>query len=341
MQMLGLLLIAIAAPIEFCVADQPISIDEGEFHPGHYVFVSNKTVLPLDVLINPDIVGVKIKYHWRDLEVAFDTFDFSEIEEDLALLQSRNKRLWIQISWVQNDSILQPYTPEYMWSEPAYGGSPPYYGNYERTINDGGWYPIFWNINVRRRMVRLFEALGDRFGNEEYIEGITIQETAAAQTVEFDCPGFQQTLREVALSAKSSFDSKSVFQMINFACFDLVDHTSWLSSREIGLGTPDMHTFKEYLTGTIYPMFLENHYRVPTGPDVQWDNYVRNNMSVRELLEFTIDATNPWYLFWTLREPYFTDEVLPTIHSHKLPAAEAFYSGESARLWPKPPILLD
>jgi hypothetical protein len=330
-----------AVPIEISLAEKPLAVDKGQFHPGHYVFVASKTVLPLDVLINQDIVGVKIKYHWRDLETAFDTFDFSEIEKDLALLQSRNKRLWIQISWVQFGGNQPPLTPSYMWTEPAYGGSPPYHGSYARTVQDGGWYPIYWNSNVRRRMVRLFEALGDRFGNEEYIEGISIQETAAGQTADFDCVGLQQTLREVALAAKSSFAGKSVFQMINFACFDLVAHASWMSSKGIGLGTPDMHAFKDYLTRTVYPLFLRHHSTIPTGPDIQWDNYDRNNMSVRELLDFTISTTNPWYLFWTLREPVFSDEVMPTIHSRKLPAAEAFYAGGEDDLRPNPPALTD
>lgn len=310
------------------------------FNPGYYAFLASHQNISLDILINPDIEGVKVKYKWKDLEPELGVYDFSRIEEHLERLAMYNKQLWIQIEYVTWTSTAEPRTPRYMWSDPSYGGDPRYYGNYERLVQNGGWYPLFWHPKVRDRLVALVVALGNRFNEEPFVEGMSIPETAAAQTEGFDCDGYQATLKEMTRVAVETFKNKHVFQMINFACFDLVAHVQWLSSVNAGVGTPDVYTFKQSLTGTIYPLFLQHGDNMPVGPDVQWANYTRNQIPVADILDFAIERTNPWYIFWGLREPYFVDEVLPAIFKRKLPRAEAFYSSDLGLRVPNPPILL-
>ena len=48
---------------------------------------------------NPDFVGVKKTYPWRNIEPAKDSYNFSEIEGDLAYLQKVGKKLWIEIKF--------------------------------------------------------------------------------------------------------------------------------------------------------------------------------------------------------------------------------------------------
>lgn len=318
----------------------PASVDPANFHPGYYAYLPDHEPIPTDILVNPDLVGVKIKYRWKDLEVAKGVYDFSQIESDIDILRRHGKRLWIHVTYVEWSSSSPPKTPEYMWKDSAYGGDPRYYGNYERTVQNGGWYPLFWNPNVRRQLVGLFKALGERFKNVELVEGIVIPETAAQQLGDFDCGGYLQTLKETALAAKAAIGGKIVMQQMNFACFDLAEHAQWLSRNGISFGAPDI-LVGGTLPADLYPLFPKHKYEIPVGPDVQWDNYVRNNMSVREIRDYIIDNIDPWYVFWRVREPYFTDEVLPAIFSRKLPAAEQFYNGVGADSRPKPPTLLE
>ena len=82
------------------------------------------------------------------------------------------------------------------------------------------------------------------------------------------------------------------------------------------------------------------------GPDVQWDNYERNNISVREIRDFAIATFDPWYIFWQVREPYFSNEVLPAVYARPLPAAERFYAsnpdaGTTSGGRPNPPKLIE
>jgi hypothetical protein len=61
---------------------------------------------------------------------------------------------------------------------------------------------------------------------------------------------------------------------------------------------------------------------------------------VKEIRDFAISSMNPASMFWRVREPYFSDEVLQAIWSRKLPAAEAFYSTDAVTLQapPKAPV---
>jgi len=127
--------------------------------------------------------------------------------------------------------------------------------------------------------------------------------------------------------------------MMNFACFDLTAYARWLSSIGIGLGTPDTYHFKDSLTDEVYPLFLQYGDTIPVGPDVQWANYERNAMPVVDIRDFAIDAMNPWYMFWRIREPYFSDEVLQAVHSRKLPRAQKFYTAGSGDRRPMPPVI--
>lgn len=116
------------------------------------------------------------------------------------------------------------------------------------------------------------------------------------------------------------------------ARYDLYSYTQGLPG--IGIGGPDVHLMpsKAHLHENAYSQYLKYHDVVPTGPDVQWDNYKRYNEDVRrantaeELLVGAIEKMNPYYIFWEAREPYFSDDVVPTLNEFgQLPAAKAFY----------------
>jgi len=322
---------------------QPRQVRSEQFHPGYFVYQSGSSPIQTRLLENGDLIGVKRNYDWKNLEVAKGVYDFSAIEIDLKILQAAGKRLWVEIIYTQfHGTDKPPKTPEYMWTDPSYGGDSRYYGNYERDVGVGGWYPLFWNTQVKQRMHALFTALGQRFNGEPFFEGLNVGESAARPGPGWTCEGYEQALKELGLATKSAFPDKIVFAHINFACFDLSAFAAWLDQQGIGMGTPDIYISDEKLVGETYPLFLKYRESVPAGPDVQWFNYDRNSISVAEILDFAIEHTNPWYMFWQVREPYFTDEVLPAIRAKKLPAAELYYSGETqtADTRPLPPTIM-
>ena len=277
---------------------------------------------------NPDFAGVKKTYIWRNIEPTEGVYDFSEIEGDLTYLQSIGKRLWIEIKFVQFNGTEPPNSPSYMWRNSKYGGDSRYYGNYERTTQSGGWTPVWWNTEVKARLTALYKALGARFNGESYIEGINLSETSVGTSPEYG--GTKDNVLEAfkhnALECKKVFSDKVVIQMINYAPYDLPSFAEWCVSQGIGIGGPDVKfdaEKKNALNTIVYPLYLKYHDLVPTGPDVQWDNYEQINpdtgvyYTAEELLQGTIEKMNPHYIFWLNRSPYFTRDVIPAVRKYK------------------------
>lgn len=317
----------------------PASVDINNFYPGHYMSVGYEHRSSFDKIRNiPHFVGVKRNYRWRDIEPAENIYDFSEIEADLAYAQSMGKRLWIVITKTSWNSTSHPITPRYMWKDEKYGCSPQYYGNYERSVQAGGWLPCYWNSHFQDRQAALHQALGNRFNHEPYFSGINLGETSTGSTQwGYSAQALEAAFKQIALDTKRAFPNKTVNQMINYAPYDLATFSAWLAENGIGIGGPDVHLMDskaDSLHAYAYPQYLLYHNVVPTGPDVQGDNYRRNEHLVEPnhenvaetILLGAIEKTNPWYMFWRPIEPYFTEQVIPIVNKHgQLPAAQAFY----------------
>ncbi len=331
-----------ADTVKFSTSDviAPASTDINNFNPGYYMLVGRKEGPESfrTIVNNSDFIGIKKFYQWKDVEVGEGEYDFSQIEADLAYLEANGKYLWIQIVAVAMRSNSTPFTPRYMWRDPKYGCSSTYYGTYERSAQSGGWIPCFWNSNVQARLEGLYTALGNRFNNEPFFEGITaggetaIDVSAAKAYSSYNFNKLYQAFKNRVLSAKKAFPNKSVMQDINYGPFDLNDFSDWLISEGIGLTGPDVHLIpqKRMLREEVWPNIYNAHNKVPTAIDVQWDNYTRYNRDIgrpntsEELRDGAIELLNPWYMFWKKRAPYFNEDVIPAVRNRPLPAAEAF-----------------
>lgn len=335
---------AVAAPV---VASPtiiaPKTVNPQNFHPGNYMAVGlTEGAFSFDrIKGNPDFVGVKKYYTWKNLEPAEGQYDFSQMASDLAYLQSIGKRLWIEIRWTTFNSAYGPETPTYMWRNSKYGCDSANYGNYSRSVQQGGWLLCAWNANVQARVAALFNALGSRFNAEPYFEGLDVGETSTGYPGDTNAAvwGYSATneanaFKANALAAKRAFPSKTVIQQINYAAFDLTEFAAWLVSNGVGLGAPD--TQPQRPTNSImtvaYPLLLKYHDAVPVAPEVQWSNYLDSTTAAGDsniaetLLKGAIKYTNPHYLFWENRDPYMIDMVIPSVRNYgMLPAAKAFY----------------
>lgn len=314
----------------------PKGVEPQNFHPGYYVTADYRSAASVvgDIMDNPDIVGVKKIYKWVNIEPAEGVYDFSQIESDLAIVAVAGKHLWISIQDTAWNSNNYPQTPKYMWKDPKYGCDSRYYGTYERTVQSGGWLACIWNENFLARRAALYQALGKRFNNELYFEGINIDETSTGQapseygwSVDNQRYGFMTN----ALALKKAFPNKPVMQMINFAPYDLADFSAGLVQNGIGLSGPDVTT-KDGPHPT-YDLEFQYHYDAPIGIEVQGSNYTRINQNTgqyntaSDLLQAAKDQINPWYMFWMDRDPYYGNDILPTLEtSGPLPAAQEFYN---------------
>jgi hypothetical protein len=280
---------------------------------------------------HPTIVGVSKVYKWSDLEPLTGSYNFDRIAQDIAYVRSLGKRFFIRIDHTRFNRKGSPIIPADMTRDSSYGcpGNP--YGVFEREAQAGGWIPCFWNSNVKRQLIQLYQELGRRFNDEPYLEGIRIGETAidfntAKKDKDYSASKVRDTFFEVALAAKRAFPGKQVLQMINFAQYDLNSFTSDLAKNGIGISGPDLYPGAERGgLGKTYDLMEQYHWQVATGPSVQWSNYQKNGATAKSLLALAISETNPWYMFWLNRQPYWESDVLPTLRSSQLPAAAGFY----------------
>ena len=145
----------------------------------HFIFFSRDRELIHDSSFysNPGIAGAQITYAWKLLEPEKESYDFSEIEEDLEFLNSKSKKLFIQIQDVTFSSH-RILTPNYMLNDSTYhgGSSPQFWENDEGRLTKGGWVARRWDPAVSDQYRKLLIALAEQFDGR--IAGINMPETA-------------------------------------------------------------------------------------------------------------------------------------------------------------------
>jgi hypothetical protein len=65
--------------------------------------------------------GAQLKYTWRELERGIDGYDFSAIEHDLMFLNSKGKKLFIQLQDASFDPTIVN-VPRYLLNDARYNG---------------------------------------------------------------------------------------------------------------------------------------------------------------------------------------------------------------------------
>jgi hypothetical protein len=153
----------------------------------HFVYLGqDELVANLPILDRPDIAGAEVIYVWRSLEPHEGEYDFSIVEDDLALTAARGKQLFVEVG----DRFFAPdarYLPRYLLEEPQYGGGlARQFDNSQpgRAPTPKGWIARQWDPELRARFQALLSALAERFDGR--IAGVVLTETAA--TVDPDAP---------------------------------------------------------------------------------------------------------------------------------------------------------
>src|SRR5688500_3260054 len=132
----------------------------------HYVFFGQdreKIRSAASFLETKALEGAQVTYSWRQLEPEQDRYDFSLVRDDLAFLDSKGKRLFIQLQDV-TFSASRINVPRYLLGDPRYnGGADRQYevrGEDEERAAHAGWMSRRWDPAVQERFHKLLFALG-------------------------------------------------------------------------------------------------------------------------------------------------------------------------------------
>jgi len=287
------------------------------------------------------VEGAQIKYTWRELEPGKDEYDFSAIRDDLNVLRSKGKKLFVQLQ----DASFDPkvvLVPKYLINDPAYhGGAEKQYvieNDDESTAVPAGWVARRWDPAVQARFQKLLLALGREFDGK--IEGINLPETA----IEFGETGglfpggftpavYRDSVLTNMLGLKRAFTNSVAIQYANFMPGEWLPEknrgylrTVYQSAWEfgVGVGGPDLLPYKPGQMAHAYPLISQSAGKVATGIAVQEGNYEYVNLktgkrvTIPELLKFALDELRVKYIFWCIQEPFYSQELIPYLQSQEL-----------------------
>ncbi|MEE4608954.1 MAG: hypothetical protein V2L15_08700, partial [Desulfobacteraceae bacterium] len=241
-------------------------------------------------------------------------YDFSQIENDLARLASRDKRLVILLQ-TKSFKTGVAAAPGYLRAAQYDGG--------EFAINIGqkdagtskaqtGANIKLWNPHVRNRLAALMRAMGEHFNSHPHLEAVALTETAMGQPVAPISGDLQKhyfdNLLEIHREMRRVFPNTVTLQFVNYPRSILKDFIGGLAEAGVGLGGPDIFPEDPGLVRGVYPYYPKLAGTIPLAPSVQHENYYTRRHrgppdapSVEELYRFGRDRLKANYLFWTRR----------------------------------------
>jgi len=291
--------------------------------PQNFLFTSADRLESQAALIRrPDIAGVQVVYSWKSLETAKDQYDFSQIERDLAYLETLNRKLFVQVQ-DRFFEVQQRNVPAYLLDEPVYrGGLAAQADNPGENLPEGhGWVTQQWNPAVRARFQKLLSALAARFDGRVW--GVNLPESSAdidqkSDQTGFTCDGyFAATLENIAF-ARKVFSKSHVVQYTNFWPCEWDNDRKYMSrafefakQNRIGLGGPDIVPFKKGQMKNSYPFF--NRYKGELSlvamavqePTLTYTNPQTGRRFTREeFVEFAENYLGVDVIFWAASSPW-------------------------------------
>ncbi|MBY0475225.1 MAG: glycoside hydrolase [Nitrosomonas sp.] len=307
-----------------------------KWHPGHYYIIkgsrkNNTTYLSQvysELDATPALNGMMIRYFWADLEDSKGVYDFSSIDERLAELAARGKRLVIQVQTKSFNG--RQVVPNYLKTAEYEGG--------EFTISDfgstvvGGRNIKLWNFQVRDRLIALFKAMGERYNSHPYFEGISMIESAMGNPIEpltsYQVSGFYDNKIIVHQKMRLFFPNTMTIQEVNYPRSILASFVSSLKDVGAALSSPDTFIEEE---GLLYPATkydpnkgIYNYYSdfagvIPMVPTIMPKNYENTKgdgtgyvPTISQILAFARNTLNANYIFWTREEHY--EQVLEVLN---------------------------
>lgn len=278
--------------------------------------------------------GAQLKYTWSELEPEKGKYDFSAIRGDYEFLQSKGKKLFLQLQDVSfYDSIVN--VPPYLREDPVYGGGVARQyeieGGREDAARPGGWVARRWDPAVRERFRLLLLALGKEFDGR--IEGINLAETSVVfgDSGKLFPAGFTHDAYRDAILANlaalaEAFPRSVKIQYVNFMPGEWLPRTDkgymesvFRRAAELGVGVggPDLLPYRKSQMNHSYPRLKEVAGKIPTSIAVQDGNYeyinprTEKRVTLDELLAFANEFLEVDYLFWAAQEPFYSRQVLP------------------------------
>ncbi|WP_239492441.1 hypothetical protein [Luteitalea sp. TBR-22] len=263
---------------------------DGPAAPRNFIFFGRERqrISERAFLEHPHIVGAQLKYTWRELEPERDRYQVQPLLDDLAFLEARGKRLFVQLQDVLFSE--EPVVPDYLRTDPAFGGGAArkyeYEGDDESGARFDGWVARRWDPAVRARFIRLLEVLGTKVDGR--IEGVNLAETSVGfgesgklHPRGFTYENYVEGVKATMTGARRAFPRSCVIQYANFMPGEWLPWTdrgylravyAWADRIGVGVGGPDLLPYRKGQQNHSYPLIAARGRHTPAGVAVQDGN---------------------------------------------------------------------
>ncbi|HEY1212223.1 MAG TPA: hypothetical protein VGE93_01195 [Bryobacteraceae bacterium] len=317
----GFLMVAVAVAATALSAAFPARAAE----PANFLFLDADDMSDhRDMLARPDIAGGQIIYSWRLLEPRKDHYDFSKLEQDLAVARKLHKKLWVAIS-DRTFSFKWKSFPDYLSEDPEYQGGTVFQYSYPGTKpgtnkTPNGLVAMQWNAAVRDRYQKLLRALAARFDGAIY--GIDLGETAMDANLPdgekgFTCDGYFDAEMENIAVAREAFHKTAVTMFANFWPCEWNDSRHYMSrafayaaAHDIAMGGPDIYPFNRAQMKNSYGLLNEYRGKLKLvamsvqEPDLDFiDDKTGKPFTKESFTSFARDYLGANIIFWAYTSP--------------------------------------
>lgn len=191
------------------VSTQCAAISGRAYHPGNWVALNqydDDSHIPN--LFEPKVIGIQVKMDWNLLETSDGVYDMTRIRSILDVCEAAGRYLIIHIR-DKNFTGQAQACPT--WWDAQYTLD---------TVDSGGHVSKRWDPYVYNKFIALVAEINTAFGDEEYFEGIAIQESAIGLD-DPDGDGYDGVVYAAALQTQCegcclAMPTKRVFWFMNF-----------------------------------------------------------------------------------------------------------------------------
>ncbi len=279
-----------------------------KFNPGHYVAVSRAEAGNLVTAAQtPGISGVQRRYRWSQLEPTPGVYDLRIIEADLTVAA----RAGVQLIALLEDKSFDGTKP-----------TPPYLHGEHTLQAKRGHVAKRWDPYVLDRLIRLTEAIGQRFDCDPNFEGIALQETALSmdpadlRAAGYTADKYRDALIRLLQGATAGLQRSRVFWYMNFLPGGqqyLDDIAKAIAGTGVVMGGPDILPDNEALAQRVYPLYDRFEGQLKLFGSMQHDSYRHPRgkatpglgkpefWSMEELFLFARDRLHVNYVIWEYR----------------------------------------
>lgn len=257
------------------------------YTPGHYTAFEvsrNGVDSTFSNANHPGIVGVQLRYYWKDLEPTQGAYNFSAIIADLNNAQAVGKRVIVML--IDKTFNAQVATPDYLasYTSPSPSGAA------------NGTSLQRWKTVPRDRMVALMQALAGAIKTHPALEAVALQEssigisTANLFNLGYTKEAYRDAFKTVLSAACTAFPTKRVFWYMNFIAAtptsttaagsggqamigEVIDHMLAAGYDNFSFGGPDILPRNAPLTSLTYPYYSTYAGRVRMFCSNQFDSY--------------------------------------------------------------------